>query len=92
MPTILIKNVSEDLLKELKQLKVEFGCRSWAELLELLMKFCPKETVSLSEEDVEKIRKGIGEFLELSKEVSKKWSGPLSVLEEFKRARGHETN
>jgi len=57
MPTILIKNISEDLLKELKRLKVEFGCRSWAELLEFLMKFHPKETVSLSKEDVEKLER-----------------------------------
>ncbi|MGQ9538280.1 MAG: hypothetical protein ACUVTE_01650 [Candidatus Bathycorpusculaceae bacterium] len=38
MATILVKNVPEDLLKELKRLKVELGCRAWAELVEKLVK------------------------------------------------------
>ncbi len=38
MPTLLIKNVSEELLKELKKIKAEAGCRTWAELLEYRVK------------------------------------------------------
>jgi hypothetical protein len=92
MHTILVKNVPERLLKELKKLKVELGCKTWAELLELLVKFSPKETVSLSKSDIENIRKGINEFLELGKAVSKKWVGPPQVLEEFRKSRRHENN
>ena len=33
MPTILIKGLSDDLLKELNRLKVEWNCKNWAELL-----------------------------------------------------------
>jgi hypothetical protein len=38
MPTLLIKNISEELLKELKKIKAEAGCSTWAELLEYLVK------------------------------------------------------
>jgi len=37
MKTLLIKGVSEDLLKELRRLKVELDCKTWAELLENLL-------------------------------------------------------
>jgi len=37
LATILIKNLPEDFLKELKRLKVELGCRMWAELLAKLV-------------------------------------------------------
>jgi hypothetical protein len=33
MATILVKNLPEELLKELKRLKVELGCKTWAELI-----------------------------------------------------------
>jgi len=90
MPTLLVKNVTEGLLKELKRLKVELGCKTWAELLELLVRASPKETFTLSRDDVEAIKRGINEFLELGETVSKRWSGPPSVLEEFRKSRGHE--
>lgn len=92
MPTILVKNLPENLLKELKKLKVELGCKTWAELLELLVRLSPRETVTLSKGDVENIRNGVNEFLELGKTVSKKWIGPPSVLEEFRKSRSHENN
>ena len=38
MATILVKGIPEDLLKELKKLKVEMNCRTWAELLAELVK------------------------------------------------------
>jgi len=92
MPTLLVKNVTEELLKELKRLKVELGCKTWAELLELLVRASPKETFTLSRDDVKAIKRGINEFLELGETVSKKWSGPPSVLQEFRKSRGHEAS
>jgi len=89
MPTLLIKNVSEELLKELRRLKVEFECKTWAELLELLTKLSLKETFVIDEEDVEKIRGGVKELLELSKKVSERWRGPPSVIEELRKSRRH---
>jgi len=32
-----VKNLREDLLKELKRLKAELGCKTWAELLAKLV-------------------------------------------------------
>jgi hypothetical protein len=48
LATILVKNLPEDLLKELKRLKVELGCKTWAELLSELV--TAKETILLTEE------------------------------------------
>lgn len=82
MPTLLVKNVSEDLLRKLRKLKVELGCRTWAELLEKLVEHRRMILVSgVSEEDVEK-------FLELRDVVSERWRG-RGVLEEFRRSRKH---
>ena len=90
MPTLLVKNLTEELLKELKRLKVELGCKTWAELLEILVRATPKETFTLSRDDFEAIKSGIRGFLKLSEAVSKSWTGPPSVLEEFRKSRGHE--
>jgi len=54
MPTLLVKNVSEDLMRELRKLKVELGCRTWAELLEKLVKLRSKDVIVIGEEDLEK--------------------------------------
>ena len=54
MATILIKNVPEDLLKELKRLKVELGCRTWAELLAKLV--TSKRTVLLTQEKIDEMK------------------------------------
>ena len=89
MPTILVKNLPEDLLKELKRLKVELGCRTWAELLAKLVE--SETTVSLSEEELEDIRTGIQGLLKLKSAVSSRWSDRPTVLEETRRSRGHET-
>jgi hypothetical protein len=49
LATILVKNLPENLLKELKRLKVELGCDTWADLL--------SELVAASEETLPKEEK-----------------------------------
>ena len=89
MPTILVKDVPEEVLKELKRLKVELNCKTWAELLARLAQ--SSGAVVLSKEDVKRMRLGVKGFAQLSKEVSKRWSGPPSALEEFRKSRGRES-
>jgi len=90
MPTLLIKNVSKELLKELKKIKAEAGCRTWAELLEYLVKIkANKQIVIIDEKYREKAKKAVDEFLSMSDEVTRKWKEG-SVLEEFRKARSHE--
>ena len=88
--TILVKGLPEDVLKELKRLKVELNCKTWAELLEKLVE--SKEPVLLSQKELDRMRTGVRGFLKLSKMVSKKWSGAPTVLEEFRRSRAHESD
>jgi hypothetical protein len=88
MATILIKNLPEDLLKELKRLKVELGCKTWSDLLSELVAY--REPIILSEEDRSRMKRGVEGFLGLRNEVSRKWKGP-SVLEEIRRSRHHES-
>jgi len=90
MPTLLVKNVSEDLMRELRKLKVELGCRTWAELLEKLVRSRSREVIIIGEEDLERMRRAVDEFLKLGEVVSKKWREG-TVLEEIRKARGHET-
>lgn len=92
MPTLLIKNVTEELIKELKRLKVELNCKTWAELLELLTKLSFTETFSINKKDAENMKNGIKEFLELNKKTSERWHGPPSVVEEFRKSRHHANN
>jgi len=90
MPTLLIKNISEELLKELKKIKAEAGCRTWAELLEYLVKIkVNKQIVMIDEKYREKAKKAVIEFLKMSDEVTRKWMEG-SVLEGFGKARSHE--
>ena len=88
MATILVKNLPDDLLKELKRLKVELGCKTWAELLVRLVE--SRGPILLSEEKLEEIRVGVQGFLRLEGVVSSRWSGHPTVLEETRRLRGHE--
>ncbi|MBS7652169.1 MAG: hypothetical protein QXD04_05475 [Candidatus Bathyarchaeia archaeon] len=88
LATILVKNLPEDVLKELKRLKVELGCRTWAELLSKLVS--SKDVIILSEERMGEMRKGIQGFLGLRETVSRRWVGPPTVLEEERRSRKHE--
>ena len=82
--------MSEDLMRELRRLKVELGCRTWAELLEKLVRLGSREVIIIGEEDVEEVRRAVSEFLELRGVVAERWSGG-TVLEEFRRSRRHET-
>lgn len=92
MPTLLIKNVTKELLKELKRLKLELGCKTSVELLGLLTKHGLKESFTIDEKEARTIKDGIKEFLELNKRTSKRWRGPPSVLEEFRKSRCHGNN
>ena len=85
MPTLLVKNVPEDLMRELKKLKVELGCKTWVKLLDKLVK---RRRVIVVEE-AERTRGAVEEFLALREIVTAKW-GEGSVLEEFGRVRSHE--
>lgn len=88
MATILVKNLPEDLLKELKKLKIELGCKTWAELLSELV--TRNETILLTEEKTSQMKTGVQSFLSLRHEVSSKWSDRSTVLEENRRSRRHE--
>jgi len=90
MATILIKNLPEDLLKKLKRLKIELGCRTWADLLAQLTE--AREPIILSEEEMEKARTGVQNFLRIRNTVSSKWIGHPTALEETRRMRRHEAD
>ena len=90
LATILIKNLPEATLKELKRLKVELGCRTWAELLAELVE--SERVISLKEEELGQIKVGVQGFLRLRKAVSSKWTGPPGVIEETRRSRRDETH
>jgi len=90
MPTLLVKNVPEALMRELRKLKAELGCKTWAELLEKLVKLRSKDVIIIEKEDLEKMRKAVDEFLELRDIITERW-GKGTVLEEIRRARRHET-
>jgi len=89
MPSLLVKNVPEALMRELRRLKVELGCRTWAELLEKLVRLRSKEVIIVGEKELERMRKAIDEFLKLRGIVTEKWDKG-TVLEEIRRARRHE--
>jgi hypothetical protein len=88
MATILVKNLSEELLKELKRLKVELGCKTWADLLSELVS---SEETLLNEDLNSKTATGVKNFLNLKNAVSTKWNNRPTVLEETRRSRRHET-
>jgi len=89
VPTLSVKNVPHDLMKELRRLKAELGCRTWAELLEKLIRLRSREVVLIEDKDLENMRRAVNEFLNLREAVTKKWRKG-SVLVEFRRTRGHE--
>ena len=88
MATILVKNLPEDLLKELKRLKVELGCKTWANLLSELV--ANSEETLLTREKASKTETGVKNFLNLKKAVSTKWQKTPTVIEETRRSRHHE--
>ena len=89
MPTLLIKNVSEELLSELRRLKKELECKTWSELLEKLVKYRQRGVFFISNKELREIEKGKDDFLKLREVVSKKWVGKPGVLEEFRKSRKH---
>ena len=89
MTTILVKNLPEELLKELKRLKVELGCKTWADLLSELVS---SEETLLNEDLNSKTETGVKNFLNLKNAVSTKWNNRPTVLEETRRSRRHETD
>ena len=89
MPTLLVRNVPESLMRELRRLKVELGCRTWAELLDRLVRVGAGGVIVIEKEDMEEMRKAIDGFLELREIVTSRW-GEGTVLDELRRARGHE--
>ena len=88
MATILVKGLSDETLKQLKRLKVELNCETWAELLQKLSE--PRRSVSFTKEEVSEMRKGVKDFLVLANDVSKKWHGAPSAVQEIRKARRHE--
>ena len=90
MPTILIKNLPEDTLKELKRLKVELGCKTWADLLSELTTSC--ETASVNAEQKRRMKKGVNGLLGLRSKVASKWEDTTTVLEEMRRTKRHESS
>lgn len=88
MPTILIKNVPENVLKELKRLKAELGCKTWADLLSELATDSEELRHGKNDKPVEKAVKN---FLDLRCEVSSKLNGHPTALEESRRTRHHES-
>mgnify|MGYP000073555217 FL=1 len=89
MPTLLIKNVSEELLSELRRLKKELGCKTWSELLEKLVKYRQRGVFFISNKELKEMEEGKEEFLKLRNVVSEKWVGEPGVLEEFRKSRKH---
>jgi hypothetical protein len=77
------------VLKELKKLKVELGCRTWAELLAKLVE--TEKAVALSEQELDATRAGVQNFLKLRRTVSRRWTSPPTVLEETRRSRRDES-
>lgn len=89
MPTILVKGLSEETLKQLKRLKVELDCDSWAQLLEKLSE-TRRTSISFSKKEISEMRQGSRGFLALADSISKKWTGEPTILEEFRKSRKHE--
>ena len=90
MTTILVKNLPENVLKQLRKLKVELGCRTWAELLGRLVE--SKSQILLPEERLNEMRAGVQDFLGLRTVVSARWAGQPTVLEESRRSRAHDAD
>jgi hypothetical protein len=86
LATILVKNVPEGLLKELKRLKAELDC-TWAELLAHIVE--GNRIITLNEKKLNEIRSGVRGFLALRSTVSERWVGQPGVLEEARRSRNH---
>jgi len=71
-------------------LKLELGCKTWADLLAELV--ACKEEITQKEDNKEKVGAAVKDFLNLRCKVSTKWTGHPTALEETRRARHHETS
>ena len=81
MATILIKNVPEDVLKELKRLKVELGCKTWADLLEQLTTLVKSP---LERKDGKKTNeKGLKRLDETPRRGHREMEGAIKLLRRF---------
>jgi len=88
MTTILVKNVSDELERNLRKLKASLGCRTWAELLAKLVE--SERTHSLGEERLSEMKTGVRAFLQLRTSVSNKWKGRPTAVEEMRKSRRHD--
>jgi len=82
---LLVKNIPDDLMRELKKLKVELGRRTWVKLLEKLVELQRVIVV----EETERTRGGCRGVPRPERGCNSE-VGEGSVLEEFRRARSHE--
>ncbi|RLI90244.1 MAG: hypothetical protein DRO65_03065 [Candidatus Altiarchaeales archaeon] len=57
MLTLLVKNMSEDLMRELRRLKVELSCRTWVELLQKLVRLRLRDVILIEGKDLEETRR-----------------------------------
>ncbi|MGA2875551.1 MAG: hypothetical protein ABSE82_08435 [Nitrososphaerales archaeon] len=91
MATILVKGLPDGTLKQLKKLKVELDCKTWAELFEKLAESeGQRKPLVFQKEDLQEMKRGVKGFLALRGEVSKNWTGPPTVLAEIRKSRRHE--
>ncbi len=88
MPTMLVKGLSREQIRELERLKVELGCKTWAELLGALAETTGRARVQ--SQRFEEMTASAEGFLSLEREVSERWRSEDSVLKEFRGARRHE--
>jgi len=85
-----VKNVSSHLEKELRKLKAELGCRTWAELLTKLVE---AETIrEVGDERLSEMKSGVKSFLQLRTSVSNRWIGDPSVVDETRKSRKHDAS
>ena len=89
MPTLLVKGLSEDTLKQLKRLKVEFDCDTWAELFDRLVAPNHRE-LAFTKNEIADMKQGVREFISLADRVSGRWRGQPGVLEESRKSKRHE--
>ena len=89
MPTMLVKGLSREQIKELRRLKVELGCKTWAELLSVLAE--TRGPSRVRDQRLEQMMTDAEGFLSLEREVSERWGGGDSTLREFRKSRSHGT-
>lgn len=87
MPTMLVKGLSREQVRELQRLKVELGCKTWAELLSVLAE--TRGPARVQNQRLEQMMTHAEGFLSLEREVSERWAGDDSVLIEFRKSRRH---